>query len=131
MRRNLLEQFHPFAADRGFNSRKSGEVAARMRQALDQTATEGVADVHEYDWDGASLLPQLYRRRSAATHDDIRGETQRGRDIGLHATGLAALPANTDADVLSVDPAQLFQALAQCANISLCLRVALRAERKQ
>ena len=40
------------------------------------------------------------------------GEAQRGRDIGLHATGLAALPANINADVLSVDPAQLLQALA-------------------
>src|SRR5262249_20959694 len=45
---NLLEQFQPFPAEAIFVKAKAGGVAARPRQALNESTADRISDVHEH-----------------------------------------------------------------------------------
>src|SRR5262249_19704709 len=53
VRRNLLEQFQPFHADRLLVSGKPCDIAARARYACYKTVGDRIGYVSKYDWDGA------------------------------------------------------------------------------
>ena len=55
-RRDLLEQLHPFSAQTVFELHKAGSVAARARQASDETRADRVWDRREHDWHGAGRV---------------------------------------------------------------------------
>jgi hypothetical protein len=53
---DLLEQFQPFSTDGVFELDKSGGVAARPRQTIDEAGADRVGDNHEHDRDSAGRL---------------------------------------------------------------------------
>ena len=55
-RRDLFEQFQPFAAQAVFERKETGGVAARPRQAVDVPGTDRIDDDREHDRHGASRL---------------------------------------------------------------------------
>src|ERR1700730_12949226 len=73
----LTGEFHIFAAEIGMHVAEPGDVAARARQAIDQTDSNRIADIGEYDGNGnAHLLlradcrarPGGYQHLGAALH---------------------------------------------------------------
>jgi hypothetical protein len=58
VRRNLLEQLQPFAGHRRLHSDETGDVAARLRKARDETAADRIGNVHKHNGDGTRLLQQ-------------------------------------------------------------------------
>src|SRR5262245_47308382 len=48
-RRDLLEQFQPFSTDAVFELDKSGGVAARPRQTINEAGTNWIGDNHKHD----------------------------------------------------------------------------------
>jgi hypothetical protein len=72
---DLLDQFQPFPAQTVFEHEEAGGVAARPRQALDETSADRVYGEYEYDRHGAGHVQQRRRRgRARSGHDDIRRE---------------------------------------------------------
>jgi hypothetical protein len=63
--RNLFEQFHPFRAHDEFKLAKARGVAARPRQAGDETAADGIEKVNEHDRHCARCLQQRPDGRAA------------------------------------------------------------------
>ena len=63
-RRDLLEQFQPFPAHAVFEQGKTGGVAARPRQAVDEAGADRIGDRREHDRHGAGRL-QHGRHRTA------------------------------------------------------------------
>jgi hypothetical protein len=55
------EHFQPFSADRELIIREPGHVCARARHTVHQATAERIGDVHEHDWNSASLTPQSLR----------------------------------------------------------------------
>jgi hypothetical protein len=55
-RRDLLKKFQPFRAHPIFLQQEARGVAARPGQAVDETRTNWIGDVHENDWDFAGRL---------------------------------------------------------------------------
>src|SRR5262249_3485796 len=53
---DLLEQFQPFRANTVLKVGEPGGVAARMRQVVNETATDRIGDLHEYDRDTTGSL---------------------------------------------------------------------------
>ena len=45
--RDLFQQFQPFSAEGVFRSHEAGDVAARLRQALDEASADRIGDPHE------------------------------------------------------------------------------------
>src|SRR5205807_1595015 len=64
--RDLLEQLEPFRADAELEQGKSGDVAARARQALDKAGADRITDHGEHDWGYAGGMLQLHHRMVAA-----------------------------------------------------------------
>jgi hypothetical protein len=114
--RDLLEQLQPFRADAELEQSKSGEVAARPRQALDKAGADRVADHGEHDRQGAGGLLQRHHRVVAAGQKDVRTEREELRDVSAHTLGIAAAPADIDLRVAPVGPAQLLQPLRNAAR---------------
>src|SRR5262249_28637039 len=52
-RLNLFQQFHPFAADFGFECTEPSNVALRVREILDKPCVDRIGHDNEYDWDAA------------------------------------------------------------------------------
>ena len=55
-RRDLLEQFQPFPAHAVFELDKTGGVAARPRQAVDEAGADRIEGLREHDRHGAASL---------------------------------------------------------------------------
>jgi len=49
--RNLLEKFQPFRRQVIFELSKTGSVATRSRQAIDEARADGIANIYEYNRD--------------------------------------------------------------------------------
>ena len=73
--RDLFEQLQPFAAQAVFERGETGGVAARPRQARDETGADRVDDLHEHARHGAGGLKQRRRGCGASRSDeDVRRE---------------------------------------------------------
>src|SRR5262249_25965548 len=57
-RRDLFEQFQPFCAETVFPRRKSSDVAAWAREAVNKAGADRIRHQHENDRHGASYLLQ-------------------------------------------------------------------------
>jgi hypothetical protein len=55
-RRDLFEQFQPFACKAVFNSHETGKVAARVREAVNEAGTNRITGNRKYDRDGTGHL---------------------------------------------------------------------------
>jgi hypothetical protein len=59
VRCDLLEQLQPFRAEAVFEEREASDVAARPRQARNETGTDRIGSLHEHDRHGAGRLLHL------------------------------------------------------------------------
>jgi hypothetical protein len=84
--RDLGQQREPFRADRSFQISEAGDVAAGVRQALNETLIDGLGDQDEDDGHGARRLLQRLHARAAGRQDDV------GR-AGQKLAGRAAVPS--------------------------------------
>src|SRR4029079_1201793 len=68
--RDLFEQFQPFSANAVFEFQKTGSVAPRPRQAVDQTATDWITRDREHDRHGTGNLLQPLHRPGSMSQDN-------------------------------------------------------------
>ena len=108
---DLLEQLQPFSARAVFEQREAGSIAAWARQALDQSSSDRIGDLHEYDRQGAGHLLQRPHGRNASGKNNVGLECDQLAYEFANTLGIARAPADFDADVASVGPAQLLQGL--------------------
>src|SRR5262249_44107842 len=73
-RRDLFEQFKPLPAYAVFKRSKAGGVAARARQAVDDTSTDWVGDNREYDRHRAGRLLQCLNAWGGRGQNDVGRE---------------------------------------------------------
>src|SRR5215471_1376958 len=104
-RRDLFEQFQPLRADTVFECGKTGDVAARPRQALDEPGAHWIRSLREYDRHGPGRLQQRRYDRASTSQDDVRRERGQFRRVPTNALGIARAPANVDPQVAAVGPA--------------------------
>jgi hypothetical protein len=121
--RDLFEQFQPFSADREFERSKAGGVSARPCQAIDEAGADRIGDLHEHDRHGARLLQQRPRGCTADREDDVGRERSQFRGVSTNALGVARSPAQVDANVAPVGPAQLTQRLGKRQQASVPGRI--------
>ena len=69
---------------------KSGGVATRPRQALDEAGADRIDDIHEHDRHGAGRLQQRRHGRAAGCQDDVRRERDQFRRIFAKRSCIAA-----------------------------------------
>ncbi len=108
---NLAQNFEPLAGKIGLLDRQAGDVAARSRQARDQTGADRVARHRKYDRDSRRRLLCCDDRRGSRRDNDIDLEPDElGRDLG-EALVAPLGPANLDRDSATLDPAEFAQPL--------------------
>jgi hypothetical protein len=103
--RSLLKQVDPLATDREFVGAETGEIAARLRQARNETLRDWVGDRKEHDRHcGGGLLDHHYAGRGIS-QDHVRHQPDQLRRIDTCELGIAGVPAHVDAEIwLSVHP---------------------------
>ena len=112
--RDLLEHLEPFPALAIFEHEEPGGVAARARQARNETGPDRVDDDHEHDRYGGGRLQQRRHGRSArTTHDCVRRECGQFHRVLANVVGIGPRPAGVDPHVAAVDPTERRQALLQ------------------
>src|SRR5262245_46456570 len=127
MRRDLLEQLDPLADNRRLHNGETCSVAARMRQALDETAPDRIGNDHKNDGDGMRFLQ----------HRRGWGCVLRKNEVGLRRDefpcGLSPRPrviecppARLDLEIAALRPPKLVESFLECSQVSLKFRVALR-----
>ena len=85
------------------------DVAAGSREALHKALTDRIGHSYENDRYGACLLPQRRDRRRVACKNCVRRQGDQFRCIGLEERRIARSKAIVDPDILTLDPAQVFQ----------------------
>src|SRR5262249_16687489 len=111
---NLFEQLQPFRSDAVFEYEKTGGIAAPPPQAIDVAGADGIADIREYDRNGAGRLQQWWESPAGMRPDDVGREGDQFRRVFANSVGIGNAPAGIDADVAAVDPAQLRELLQEC-----------------
>src|SRR5215813_6365324 len=123
---DLLEQPQPFRGNAVFIQHKTSSVAARPSEAIDQTGADWFGDLHEHDRHSARRLEQRPSGRSASSQDDVGRECNQFRRVSANALGVARAPADVDANVATVGPAQLRQRLRERQDAPLRYRIVHR-----
>src|SRR5262245_5617612 len=118
-RRYLLEQLQPFRAHAVFKRCKAGNVAARLRQAIDEARADRIGYLCEHNWHGARRVHQRPYGHSASSQYDVRRKRDQFRGILANALGIASGPAGVDPHVAAIGPTELLQALYECHQSSL------------
>ena len=77
---------------------------------------------HEYDRHGAGRLLQCDHGCAPGGHDDVRGKRDQFRHVSAGVAGVCA-PANLDAAVAAVGPAELLQRLYERRFAGLSFRI--------
>jgi len=108
-RRDLFEQFQPFRADAVFERRKSGDVAAWAREAVNKSSADRIRHQHENDRHGASCLLQRPSGLLASGQDYVRRERDQFGRILPKTRHIAQGEAVVDPHIAALDPAQLLQ----------------------
>src|SRR6516165_522443 len=115
-RRNLFEHAQPFAHHQRLVKNEPGDVAARMRKAIDISGGNRVRDARENDGNRARFTQQCSELSGKARKDRIgRGTHELGR-VGVSALVVATDPALVESDVAALRPATLLEALTQRRN---------------
>ena len=121
--RDLFQQFQPFSAEGVFRSHEAGDVAARLRQAVDEAGPDRIAGDREHDRHAAGRLQQRPHGRRAMRQDDVGRERSQFCGMPADIVGSAARPVRVDAHVAADDPARLCQRLLECAEPGLIVGV--------
>ena len=121
--RHLLEQLDPFAAQRRLDIDEAGDVAARTRQALNETAADRIGDHHEYDGDGARRAEERCHDRRGAGENDVRPQLHQLLGQPLHPGGFAGSPAIDDVDIAARQPSGLRESPLECHRAGRRFRI--------
>src|SRR5262249_17640411 len=121
----LLEDFHPFAAHRGFDIGEAGDIAARTRKARNDAVPDRIGHRGEYDRYAAGCLQHSDRRRSTVDENRFGCGCHKLHGEGADAVGVGAGPAVVDANIVTLAPAALRQPLPQCRHAAPRLRIGL------
>ena len=110
---------------REFIALLGGAVAARPREARDETAAYWIGAGRENDGDAARLLQHrrgggcvLRKNEIGLQRDDFRRES-------LHQLQVGRRPASFDPDIAALRPTELLESLAERRDKGLAFRVAL------
>src|SRR4029078_8047536 len=119
VRRNLLENAEPFPSDRRLEIMKAGNIAAGMGKAADVSAPHRLAHPRKHDRNRAGFFQQRRQRwvRRDEEHIWLAGD-QFGRRL-LRALDTFPRKPIFDLDVLSFDPAEIAQAIAEDVKVGL------------
>src|SRR5262249_838779 len=111
VRRNLLEQFQPFHADRLLVSGKPCDIAARAGYGCYKTVGDRIGYVSKYDWDGACR--PLQRGQGDGSNGDQYVRPQFNQ-LCRGGTETVRISSETiiDPDVTTLYPSELLQCLA-------------------
>src|SRR6266849_6642566 len=123
MRSDVLEQLQPFRAHTEFSGGKTGRIAARPGEALDETDGDRIRERGEHDRDGARHLSQRHDELAGRHKNDVWG--QRYQFLGKLAISLdiARSPTNIDPQVAANSPPSLLQTLEECRETGLPFRI--------
>jgi hypothetical protein len=105
----LFQQLEPFGSDRILECREAGDIATRMREALNQAAAHGVNDTREHDGNRAGRLLQSGYGLGGIGHDDVGREGHKLGGVAAIALILAGAPADIEVEIAAFDPAQLLE----------------------
>src|SRR5215471_2806107 len=127
MRRNLLEQFEPLAAQRVLDSGEAGDIAGRPRQTCYEATADWIGNVRKDDGDGASFLQQHRRSWCGMRKNEVRMQRDEFFRESLPFFRVVGwCPARIDRDFLALYPPELLEFLPESRDVCLCFPVALR-----
>jgi hypothetical protein len=106
---------------------KSGDVAPRPCQAINEAAGGRVPGTREYDRHSGAHLPDSIHICATGGHNHVGRERNQFRRVSAIAIGIARTPAVIDCDVAAFGPAQFLQALPKRSNSGLSKRIAFDA----
>ena len=92
-RRDLLEQFQPFAAQAVFELRETGGVAARPRQAVDEAGADRIDDMANTIGTVRVACSNAANGRRAMSQDDVRRERDQFRRALLRIASASPRPS--------------------------------------
>jgi len=123
LRRNLLEQFQPFAAKPVFEIHEAGNVAAWPRQAIDEARADRIGHGREHDRQGAGEMLQCRHADGGVGQEDVRCERDQFLRVSARPVGIVLAPADVDPYIAGIAPAQLLQGLLERREAGLRLRI--------
>src|SRR5262249_35144852 len=122
-RYQLFKQVKPFSPHRELEHREPSDVAARPRQALDETLAHRVGDIGKHDRQHSRRLHQSGKRGTALSNDEISSQLNKWCCQGLQTAHIALGPAIINPNTLPLGPSQALEFRCECCELSVCLRV--------
>src|SRR6516225_10431035 len=121
--RDLFEQLEPFPAQAVFELHEAGRVAARPREAIDESAADRVGHIHEHNRHGARCLQQWPQGCGARCQNDVWRQGCQFRRVLANGVGQAFAPSIINPEVAALGPTQLLQRLHQHRVAHLHIRI--------
>jgi hypothetical protein len=122
-RHRLLEHLQPLSGEGVLEDRKAGGIAARAREACDETVSDGIGHERKYDRDCLGLRVHRRQQRGAGRHDHVWLESHEFDGGSFDGFGRIGRPAHIDLQIAAVDPAQPAQRVAErrSAQLKFCI----------
>ena len=122
---DVLQQLQKLRVDCGLEQSEAGDVAARARMALRKAGSDEVPGLDPHHWCGPGLSMCGSDCEVRTCNKDIETLAHEIRRGGTCPFGISLRPANIEAHVAAVAPAQLLQRRAQAGEARLPVSVAL------
>src|SRR6516162_10254603 len=122
-RRDLFEQFQPFSAYAVFIQHEASGVAARPRQAVDETGADWIGDEREHDRHGAIDPLDCHHALGARGEDDVGSQCDQFHCVFASRIGIACEPTIVNAHVAADSPAEFGEPLRKRSDAGRCLRI--------
>src|SRR5262245_7167537 len=119
LRRNLLEQFQPFASHGGLETSESGDVPARSRVIRKKAVSDRIGHVHEHNRKRASFPQQCGDHGSVLANDNVGYSVDQLLRKGSCLVGTPGGPADIDGDIAPVRPTQLSELIQKRGYVDL------------
>ena len=120
--RDLLEQLKPFPRQAVIELVKTGGVAARPRQAVDEAGADRVDALSEHERHGAARLLQRRNGLAWTSQDDVRAEREQFHRLTTQARDIACAPAGINPHVAANGPSVFLHPLQKRREAGLCFR---------
>src|SRR5204862_8023070 len=121
--RDLLKNLQPFPSDRGFKAVEASNVALRMREVCDESASNRIGHLGENDRDSAGDRLQRRHCRICVGDDYIWSKRYQFRGRGACALDVSFGEPVIDLNIATVGPTKLFKPLLKCREASLCFGI--------
>ena len=108
---NLLDHLQPFPDQWEVDEAEAGNVAARPRQAGDETLSDRIVDEAEYDRDGAARLFQCCDDWRPASDDDVRCRMHQLRRVRSDSAQVSAGISMLNSDIAVLGPPERLEPL--------------------